>query len=77
MTLHGQSLCHRCKGGGRVTTPEPDPSWRERGRACRKAREGKESMGDVARRLGISVVLVSDMECGEADPALLEEALRG
>ena len=69
--------CYDCKGTG---LERGQREWKVTGQECRRLRvdvEPYESLGDVARRSGISVVEVSEMERGKADPARLVALMQG
>lgn len=67
--------CNQCRGVGSL--PEsalPKPEWREIGMAMRRARhDADRSLGEEARRRGISPAKLSDAELGKIDPATLPE----
>jgi hypothetical protein len=61
--------CPGCKGSGSVAAWSPE--WRKAGAAMRSWRESlPRSIGQEARRRGISVVTLSDMELGYIEPVL-------
>lgn len=63
--------CSLCHGKGNLSNVQLD--WWQRGRAHYTARVARsESMRECAQRLGVSVVEVSAMEHGRADPSRLE-----
>jgi len=62
--------CGRCKGSGQIDSQQEE--WIRIGGTHRTWRVAQhESIGECARRLGITGAELSDMEHGRADPTML------